>query len=92
MLEVKNKRTEPTLGDKRLDAQLDPFILIVVTLASLLIFFHFHMDSVFSERSQVKKCHTWSLMASDTLDEEINDVEYYEFLFRTCMREAGYTL
>jgi hypothetical protein len=73
-------------------AQLEPFILIVITLASLLIFFHFHMDSVFSERNQVIKCHTSSLLASDTLDENIDDVEYYEFLFRTCMREAGYAL
>jgi hypothetical protein len=92
MLEITKKKTEQGRSSDHRNTQLDPFILIVVTLASLLIFFHFYMDAVFSERKQVIECHTWSLVASDTLDENINDVEYYEFLFRTCMREAGYAL
>ncbi|MEX0909930.1 MAG: hypothetical protein WDZ75_01415 [Candidatus Paceibacterota bacterium] len=92
MLETTKKKSEQNKTGRSFKTQLDPFVLIVVALASLLIFLHFYMDSVLSEKRRVVSCHSSSLVASDALDESINDVEYYEFLFKTCMREAGYAL
>lgn len=71
---------------------LDPFVFLVIATVSLLMFIHFEINTTFAEKRHVANCHTTSLVASETLDDTINDVEYYEFLFKACVREAGYAL
>lgn len=73
-------------------AYLDPFVFLVIATVSLLIYIHFEINALFAEKRHVANCHATSLVASETLDDTINDVEYYEFLFKACVREAGYAL
>lgn len=71
---------------------LDPFVFLVIATVSLLIYIHFEINAAFALKRHVATCHNTSLVASETLDDTINDVEYYEFLFKACIREAGYAL
>ena len=73
-------------------AYLDPFVFLVIATVSLLIYIHFEVHTAFAEKRHIANCHSASLVASETLDDTVNDVEYYEFLFKACVREAGYAL
>lgn len=82
--------TQPkTSKRKRLGLQLDTPLLAIIAVVSFLIYVHFQISTEITTKEQVKRCHTYSLVASETLDDTIDDVEYYEFLYKTCMREVG---
>ncbi len=70
----------------------DAFLFGVIALATLLLFVLFSVFTELSERDRTRACHTSALIASENAPENVNDVEYYEFLFKVCMREAGHAL
>ena len=86
----RKKKTERVGGTFRLQAE--PMIFIVIATVTFLMFVYFEMDTALTEKKQIQHCHFVSLAAAKSLDESINDVDYYEFLFKTCVRKAGYAL
>jgi hypothetical protein len=92
MLEVKKDKGRNNKNKRVTKAYLDPFVFLVIATVSLLIYIHFEIHTAFAEKRHIANCHATSLVASEALDDTINDVEYYEFLFKACVREAGYAL
>jgi hypothetical protein len=76
----------------RRPAHESTFLFSIIALATLLLFVLFFVFTERSERDQARACHASSLLASENAPENVNDVEYYEFLFKVCMREAGHAL
>lgn len=88
MFETKHKNNNRKSEDG-FKPHLDHFVFYIIALVSFLVYIHFQMNQHFIQRKHTAECHTSALVASETLDDSINDVEYYEFLYKTCMREAG---
>jgi len=86
------RKREQEKEGRQYKAYLDPFIFGIIALTAFLIFTHFEISTTLAEQRKTVQCHLSALNASESLDENINDVEYYEFLFKTCMRESGYAL
>lgn len=73
-------------------AHEDTFLFGVIMLATLLLFVLFSVFMELSEKDRTRACHASALLTSEKAPEDVNDVEYYEFLFKTCMREAGHAI
>ncbi|MDZ7726192.1 MAG: hypothetical protein U5L75_01260 [Candidatus Campbellbacteria bacterium] len=79
-------------ADRKNPIYLSPLVLGIIFVASVLIFIFLQMTTAFAEREDVRKCHADSLSATETLPEDVNAAEYYEFSFKTCMRGKGYAI
>lgn len=77
------------LGSSNSSRVTDLPVVSLLVLAGVLIVLNVILLQSFNTTEHVRECHTSALTAAENTPGEIEAAEYYEFVYRTCMRSNG---